>query len=151
MACRSDQLSGEGVGMQTFIKKPPLGRTASENAHPNHTRKYPPFGKKLDELRRRGLIPAMRVIVTTDWKLGAAYPRIVITQEQPVISLRFEYLAGLHVQIVYYDHDASIMLDLTAEIQSINPATLAVFNRSAVKRGDPAFKMIFSKSVLEAA
>ncbi len=76
--------------MQTFIKKPLFGRTASENLRSNFTRKYPPFGKKLDELRRRGLIPAMRVIVTTDWKLGAAYPRIVITQEQPLTRLRFE-------------------------------------------------------------
>ncbi len=137
--------------MQTHIKKPPLGRTASENAHPNHTRKYPPFGKKLDELRRRGLIPAMRVIVTTDWKLGAAFPRIVITQDQPVTSLRFEYLAGLHVQIVYYDHDASILPDLTAEIQSINPATLAIFNVSAAKRREPAYTMIYSQSEMEAA
>lgn len=115
----------------------------------NHIRKYPPYGKKLDDLRRQGLIPAMRVIVTTDWKLGAAYPRIVVTRDQPITSLRFEYLAGLHVQIIYYDHDASILPNLTAEIQSVNPASLAVFNMSAVKRGEPAYTMIYSQLVME--
>ena len=137
--------------MQTTIKKPPLGRTASENAHSNHTRKYPPFGKKLDELRRKGLIPAMRVIVTTNWKLGAAYPRIVITQEQPVTSLQFNYLSGLHVQIVHYDHDNQILESLITEILSIQPESISKFNMNAVKRGEPAFKMIYSKSVMEAA
>ena len=137
--------------MQTLIKKPPLGRTASENAHPNHTRKYPPFGKKFDEMRRRGLIPAMRVIVTTDWKLGAAFPRIVVTQEQPVTSLQFNYLSGLHVQIVHYDHDNQILESLITEIQTIQPESLSVFNMDAVKQGKRAFKMIYSKSVMEAA
>ncbi len=151
MACGSHQLSGLGVGMQTTIKKPPLGGTASENTLSNHTRKFPAFGRQLDELRRKGLIPAMRVIVATDWKIGAAYPRIVITQEQPVTSLRFEYLAGLHVQIVHYDHDNQILESLITEILSIQPESLSTFSMDAVKRGDPAFKMIFSKSVLEAA
>ncbi len=115
----------------------------------NHIRQYPAFGKKLDDLRRRGLIPAMRVIVTTDWKLGAAYPRIVITQERPVTSLRFEYLAGLHVQMVHYDHDNQILESLITEILSIQPESLSKFNMDAVKRGEPAFKMIYSKSVME--
>lgn len=117
----------------------------------NHIRKYPPYGKKLDDLRRQGLIPAMHVIVTTDWKLGAAYPRIVITQEQPVTSLQFNYLSGLHVQIVHYDHDNRILESLITQILSIQPESLSVFNMDAVKRGEPAFKMIYSKSVMEAA
>ena len=123
---------------------------SSTKSSPNFTtKKFPPFGKRLDELRRKGLIPVMRVIVTTDWKLGAAYPRIVIARDQPVTSLRFDYLTRLHVQIVYYDHDASILPNLTAEIQSVNPATLAVFNMSAVKRGEPAYTMIYSQAEME--
>ncbi|NBQ67730.1 MAG: hypothetical protein EBU46_02415 [Nitrosomonadaceae bacterium] len=122
----------------------------STNTSANYTtKKFPPFGKRFDAMRRKDLIPAMRVIVATDWKLGAAYPRIVVTRDQPVTSLRFEYLAGLHVQIVYYDHDASILPNLTAEIQLVNPATLAVFNMSAAKRGDPAYTMIYSQSEME--
>ena len=114
-----------------------------------YSKRFPPFGKKIGEMRRKGKVPAMRVIVTTDWKLGAAYPRIVIDHEQPVKSLQFNYLSGLNVQIVHYDHDAAIMPDLTAEILAINPATLAVFNMSAVKRGDPAYTMIYSQSEME--
>lgn len=112
---------------------------------------WPAYGKKLDELRRKGLIPAMRVIVATDWKLGAAYPRIVITQDQPVTSLQFNYLSGLHVQIVHYDHDNQILESLITEILSVQPESLSVFNMDAVKQGKPAFKMVYSKSVMEAA
>lgn len=117
----------------------------------NHIRKYPAFGKRIAGMRRNGQIPAIRVIVTTDWKLGAAYPRIVVTRDKPITRLRFEYLAGLHVQIAYYDQDALILPDLTAEIQSVNPASLAAFNMSAVKRGEPAYTMIYSQSIMEVA
>lgn len=112
---------------------------------------WPAYGKKLDELRRKGLIPAMRVIVATQWHIGKAFPRIVVTQEQPVTSLQFNYLSGLHVQIVHYDQDNQILESLILEIQSIQPESLSTFNMDAVKRGEPAFKMIYSKSVMEAA
>ena len=117
----------------------------------NCNRKYPPFGRRLDEMRRNGRIPATRVIVTTDWKLGAAYSRIVVTKEQPVTSLQFNYLSGLHVQLVHYDHDSQILESLITEILSIQPESLSTFNMDAVKQGKPAFKMIYSKSVMEAA
>lgn len=119
----------------------------------NHIRKYPTFGQRLDELRRKGLIPAMRVIVATDWKLSAAYPRIVITLEKPITSLQFNYLSGLHVQIVHFDNDQHILESLITEILAIQPASLATFNMSAVTRGEPAFHIIHrrSQSVMEAA
>lgn len=134
------------INGNALLTKGEFGNTSRSNYT---TKKYPPFGKRLGEMRRKGLIPLMRVIVATQWHIGKAFPRIVIPQGQSVINLRFEYLAGLHVQIVYYDHDASILPDLTAEIQSINPATLAVFNMSAVKRGDPAYTMIYSQSEMK--
>ncbi len=119
---------------------------------PNYTtKKWPPYSRRIEDLRRRGLVPAKRVMVTTSWLLGAAFPRVVITQDQPVTNLRFEYLAGLHVQIVHFDSDAPILLDLISEILIIKPATLAAFNMDAIKRGEPAFKMIFSQSIMEAA
>ena len=137
--------------MQTYIKKPPLGRTASENAYSNFIRKYPPYGKKLENLRRRNLVPTKRIIITTDWSIGKLYPRIIVTPDTPVSNLQFNYLSGLHVQIVYFDRDEPILSDLITEILSIQPATLATFNMSAVKRGEPAFKLIYSHSVMEVA
>ena len=121
-------------------------------SHINYaTKKIPPFGRQLDELRRKGLIPAQRIIVSTDWSIGKLYPRIIVTPDTPVSSLRFNYLSGLHVQIVYFDRDEPILSDLITEILSIQPATLATFNMSAVKRGEPAFKLIYSHSVMEVA
>ena len=137
--------------MQTYIKKPPLGRTTSENAHSNCIRKYPPYGKELENLRRRNLVPTKRIIITTDWSIGKLYPRIIVTPDTPVSNLQFNYLSGLHVQIVYFDRDEPILSDLITEILSIQPATLATFNMSAVKRGEPAFKLIYSHSVMEVA
>ena len=68
-------------------------------------KKFPPYGKKLDDFRRRGLIPKNRVIVATDWKIGKLFPRIIVMPDAQVTSLRFNYLSGLHVQIVHFDHD----------------------------------------------
>lgn len=114
-------------------------------------KRYPAYGKQLNELRCKGLIPAKRVIVTTHWHIGKLYPRIIVTPDTPVSNLQFNYLSGLHVQIVYFDRDEPILSDLITEILSIQPATLATFNMSAVKRGEPAFKLIYSQSVMEAA
>jgi len=117
----------------------------------NHIRNYHSYGRKIDELRRKGHIPARRIIVTTDWNIGKLYPRIVITQKQTITNLRFEYLAALHVQIAHFDHDESILPELTNQILAIQPASIAVFNLDAVKRGEPAFRMISSQSFREAA
>lgn len=116
-----------------------------------HAKRYPPYGKKLNELRRRGLMPALRVIVTTDWSLGRIFPRIVITGDTPVTNLQFHYLTGLHVQIVHFDSDEQILSDLITEILAVKPATLSAFNMDAVKQGKPAFKLIYTQSTMEAA
>jgi len=120
-------------------------------ANRSSTKIYPAYGRKLEEMRRNGKIPAKRIIVTTDWNIGKLYPRIIVTPDTLITCLRFNYLSGLHVQIVYFDHDGSILAQLTNEILAIQPASLAVFNLDAVKRGEPAFKLIFSQSVMEAA
>ena len=115
------------------------------------TKKFPPYGKKLNHLRRSGLIPTKRIIVTTAWEIGKVYPRIIITPDSPVNNLQFNYLVGLHVQIVYFDRDESILDDLITEILAVKPATLSAFNMDAVKQGKPAFKLIYSQSTMEAA
>lgn len=108
----------------------------------NHIRKYPPYGKKFVDLRRRGLIPLRRVIVAFDWSIGKMFPRIIITDDTPVTGLQFNYLVGLHVQVAYSDRDAAILPELVNEILTIKPATLSVLNMSAVTRGEPAFHTI---------
>ena len=137
--------------MQTQSRKPrPAGTAAFISTHTD-SKRFPPFGKRLDEIRKRGLIPNRRVIVATDWSIGKLYPRIIVTPDAPVSSLRFNYLSGLHVPIFYFDCDEPIMSVLVAEILAIQPATLATFNMSAVKRGEPAFKLIYSKFAMEGA
>ena len=47
------------------------------STHP-HYKRLPAYGKQLTAMRRAGKIPARMVIVTFDWELARAYPRIVI-------------------------------------------------------------------------
>lgn len=106
------------------------------------TKRYPPYGKKLDNLRRRGLVPKLRVVIATDWKIGKLFPRVVITPDQDVHNLRFEYLCGLHVQIAFFEDDHHIDR-LINEVISVRPATLQTFNFDAIK-GERAAKLIYS-------
>lgn len=105
----------------------------------NYTKRYPPFGKQLDELRRNGLIPAQRVIVTTDWKLGAAFPRIVIPAGVNVQQLNFTYLAALSVQIVHHEGEAELVSNLIDEILKVEPRILTVFNFDVAQKNGPRY------------
>lgn len=121
----------------------------ANNHSSNYTKKFPPYGKRLDQLRRKGLIPSLRVIVSTSWDLGAAYPRIVIPDDIPIVNLNFSYLAGLSVQIVHCNGETSIN-DLIDEILKIKPKILTVFNYDQAKqRGGayPAVTLIYPESV----
>ena len=96
-------------------------------------------------MRRRGLIPAQRIIVSTDWKLGAVYPRIVIPADYQTNQLIFDYLAGLSVQIVHHDAETNLAAILAVEIMKVRPKTLVVFNFDHAKRGSQessAFRLI---------
>lgn len=122
------------------------------NTHTRYFKRFPAFGHQLDELRKQGLIPAKRIIVAFDWSIGKLFPRIIITDDAPVTGLKFNYLAGLHVQIAYSDRNAAILPELVNEILTVKPATLSVFNISAVTRGEPAFHTIHrSQSISEEA
>ena len=100
---------------------------------------YPPYGKQLDALRRNGLIPAHRVIVTTDWNLGGAFPRIVIPAKANVHQLNFTYLAGLSIQIVHHSDEANLVSNLIDEILKVKPKILTVFNFDVAQQKDPQY------------
>lgn len=111
----------------------------------NTAKRYPPYGKQLDELRRKGLVPNQRVIVTTDWELGKLFPRIVIPHTELIERLNFSYLAGLGVQIVYHDCDVDLVMKLADEVLKINPKCLVLFNYDLAKlanREQSAFTVI---------
>lgn len=112
---------------------------ATINHQTNYTKKFPPYGKQLDELRRKGLIPAERVIVTTDWKLGAIYPRIVIPTGEKVQQLNFNYLAALSVQIVHHQGETELVSNLIDEILKVKPKTLTVFNFDVAQQKNPQY------------
>ncbi|MEO9061146.1 MAG: hypothetical protein ABI270_03775, partial [Nitrosospira sp.] len=76
-------------------------RAAFETKLNREYKRFPPYGKQLMQLRQSGKIPARTVMVTFDWKLARAYPRIVISDDTPAAKLNFDYLAGLPVEVVY--------------------------------------------------
>ena len=99
---------------------------AFQKIHP-HYKRLPAYGKQLTEMRRSGKVPARMIIVTFDWKLARAYPRIVIVDEAVPAELNFNYLAGLPVQIVYRSKDAHKIHAVVEEILKVNPCFLATF------------------------
>ncbi len=122
--------------------------TANYNKHYNtfksianrsSTKIYPPYGRILDDYRRNGLIPAQRVIVTTDWELGKVFPRIVIPAAVNVQQLNFTYLAGLSVQIVHHSDEANLVSNLIDEILKVKPKILTVFNFDVAQQKDPQY------------
>ncbi len=99
------------------------------------TKIFPPFGKQLNQIRCSGLIPRSRVIVSTRWKLGAAYPRIVIPDDVAIEKFNFSYLAGLNVQIVHQNNEGQLVLNLIDAILKIKPKVLTIFNCELAKQG----------------
>ena len=88
---------------------------------------FPPFGRKLFELRQTGKIPAQIAMIVFDWKLAQTYTRIILPNNIPPEALRFDYLAGLPVQIVYRDKDAHRINSVVQEILKVYPSFLATF------------------------
>lgn len=114
------------------------GGSIGYNTQINYTTKrFPPYGKQLDEIRRKGLIPARRVIVSTDWKLGAAYPRVVIPSDAQIENLNFTYLSGLSAQIVHHADEAELVRNLIEQILKVKPKVLMLFNFDIAKQNDP--------------
>ena len=138
--------------MQTYKKNATLerGDSIAKTLSSNYTKNFPPYGKRLDQLRRNGSTPIKRVIVSTDWKFGRAYPRIVIPENTKPGRLIFSFLAGLSVQIVHHDGEPSLVRELIEEILEIRPKILTVFNHDLAKNnfsGNSAFTLIYSEKL----
>lgn len=108
--------------------------------HTDYNKKFPPYGRVLDEIRRKNLIPLLRVICTTDWELGAVYPRIVIPQNAKPERLEFRYLAGLSVEIVHHDGEDQLVKGLADEILKVKPKSLISFNYDIGIKEDPKYR-----------
>ena len=92
-----------------------------------HFNRFPAYGKQLNAMRRAGKIPARLVIVTFDWKLARAYPRIVLADDTAPAEINFSFLAGLQVQVVYRLTDAHRVNAVVEAILKVNPSFLATF------------------------
>lgn len=92
-----------------------------------HFNRFPAFGKQLMQQRLAGQVPRNSVVVAFEWNLGRIFTRIVITDAVSPDTLELRYLAGLDVQIVYRDKDASRVIELAQAILRVNPRTLLAF------------------------
>lgn len=64
--------------------------------------RLPAFGREILDLRRRGLVPAGRVVVALDtWDYGKNRARVVVAQDADPAALDFSFLAGLDVELVW--------------------------------------------------
>lgn len=85
--------------------------------------KLPAYGRKILELRRKGLVPKGRVIVSLDsWDYGKRYARVVVPPDVDPAALDFSFLAGLDVEIVWSPY-------LTT-VERRNAAIRAILQRS---------------------
>lgn len=99
-------------------------------------KRLPPYGKQLLAIRQAGKVPSKRVMVSFDWNLARAYPRIIIPADTSPVELEFEFLAGLSVQIIYHDKDAHRVDALVQEIMQANPCVLVTFALDLSDTGD---------------
>lgn len=104
-------------------------------------KRFPAFGKMLFKLRQVGKIPAQIVMVVFDWSTAITYPRIVIPIDMHPELLRFDYLTGLPVQIVFHIKDAHRVDSVIQEIIKIEPSFLSTFALDLVDSGK-AIKLI---------
>ena len=102
-------------------------------------------------MRKSGRAPSLRVMVTFDWELAKAYPRIVIPDDTPAEELNLGFLAGLPVQVVYRRKDAHRVSALIDAILGVNPSCLSTFALDLVDTGDAVVLIKQSIQLAEAA
>jgi hypothetical protein len=90
-------------------------------------KKFPPYGKKLMQLRNQGKIPNKLLMVIFSWKIARAYPRIVITEATLPKETEFKYLVGIPVQIVFSQKESHRVDEFSQEILKVNPSFLSTF------------------------
>jgi hypothetical protein len=120
---------------------PAATRAASRINFDSNYKQFPAYGKQFMKMRQEGKMPRRRVMVTFDWDLAQAYPRIVIADDTPAEKLNFYYLAGLPVQIVFRQKDAHRVSAVTDAILKINPSFLSTFAFDLADEGK-AFALI---------
>lgn len=101
-----------------------------------NSKRLPPYGKQFMTLREGGKAPSKMVVVSFDWDLAKAYPRIIIPDNLDPSELEFTYLAGLPVQIIFRSKDAHRVNGVAHEIMQVNPCFLATFALDLEGTGD---------------
>ena len=91
------------------------------------SKRYPPYGRQIMELRKRGKMPSKLLMMVFEWKLARAYPRIVISEDTKPNETEFRYLAGIPVQIIFSEKEAHRVNELAQEILKVQPSFLATF------------------------
>ena len=99
------------------------------------TGRFPPYSRKLLELRQSGQVPSRTVRIVFSWNLAKVYPRIVITDDASE-DLNFDYLAGLPVQIVFYRKDAHRVPAIVQSVLKVNPSCLSTFGLDLIDTGN---------------
>ena len=102
--------------------------TAQRNAQAPH-RRLPPFGREIVAMVRAGRRPAIlggSVVVSLDWKLGAAWPRIVLPRDTDPHEFDLAFLVGLDVLIVYRpDHPWKHVAAALEAVRAVRPRVCA--------------------------
>lgn len=111
-------------------------KAARKTNRGRNNKRMPAFGRQLMEIRHAGKIPSRIVLVTFDWKLARAYPRIVISDDCLGAELNFDYLAGLPVKIIYRNKNVVHLGEIIRAILDVNPSYLATFALDLVGTGD---------------
>ena len=122
--------------MSTKQNAPAGTEAEGENTRALNSTRLPAYGKQFMAMRKSGRVPSLRVMVTFDWDLAKAYPRIIIAGDTPVGELNLSFLAGLPVQIVYRRKDAHRVNGVMGAILEVNPSSLMIFALDLVDAGD---------------
>jgi hypothetical protein len=102
-------------------------------------------------IREAGKVPSKTVMVSFDWDLAQAYPRIIIPADSTPAEIEFKFLAGLPVQIIYRSKDAHRVDALVQEILLVSPCLLATFALDLVGTGGETLTLIKPYEDLEIA
>lgn len=99
---------------------------------------FPSYGRQIAEMRQSGRIPRSVVHVVSDWNLAQKCTRIVLDKSVPIQFYRFDYLAGLPVQVCCGPVESKRVSELITELKAINPLWLATFCPDLVDTNWPA-------------
>jgi hypothetical protein len=91
--------------------------------------RLPAFGRKLIDLRKRGLRPESIIVVGIDsWDYGKAYARVVVSKDKLAHQLNFAFVAALDVAIVWIPEITAIDRrdSVARQVLKFDPASLRI-------------------------